>query len=114
MTEDIKVLIGKRSQLYRRLLKYRDVIPGSITERKLACGKANCICKREGKLHTGYQYSYKIEKTGKPKTKWIPKDIYRQVKNQVAENKEFKNILKKIHQINLEMLFNQLENRKKK
>jgi len=114
MTEDKKVLIGKRSQLYRRLLKYRDIIPGSITERKLACGKANCICKREGKLHTGYQYSYKIEKNGKPKTKWIPKDIYRQVEKQVLANKEFKKIMKRIYKINLEMLFNQLKNRKKK
>ncbi len=55
MTEDIKGLIAKTAAFYQLLLKYIDVIPGSITERKLACGKANCICKREGKLHTGYQ-----------------------------------------------------------
>jgi hypothetical protein len=112
MAQDIKILIGKRSQLYRKLLKYRDVIPGSVTERKLTCGKPNCICKREGKLHTGYQYSYKIEKTGKPKTKWIPKELYRQVESQVTENKEFKNILKEIHKINLEILFIKLKSKK--
>ena len=114
MTEDKKVFIGKRSQLYRRLLKYRDIIPGSITERKLACGKANCICKREGKAHTGYQYSYKIDRDEKAKTKMIPKVFSRQVEKQVLANKEFKKIMKQIYKINLEMLFNQLEKRKKK
>ncbi len=108
-----KELIGKRSKLFRRLMKLRDIIPGSFSVRKIPCGKLNCICKREGKLHTGYQYSYKIEPKQKPKTKMIPKDLYKQVERQVAANKEFKKIMKQIHEINLEILSNQIKNKKK-
>lgn len=108
-----KELIGKRSQLFRRLMKLRNIIPGSFSIRRLHCGKQNCICKREGKLHTGYQYSYKIEPKQKPKTKMIPKNLSKQVERQVAANKEFKKIMKQIHEINLEILSNQIKNKKK-
>jgi hypothetical protein len=77
-------------------MKLRDILPGFFSIRKIPCGKANCVCKREGKLHTGYQYSYKIEKTGKPKTKMIPKDFSRQVEKQVLANKEFKKIMEPV------------------
>ena len=107
-----KELIGKRSRLFRRLMKLRNIIPGSFSVRRLRCGKPNCICKREGKLHTGYQYSYKIEPKQKPKTKMIPKDLAKQVERQVAANKEFKKIMKQIHEINLEILSNQIKNKK--
>lgn len=113
-TNKKKELIGKRSMLFRRLIKLRDILPGSFSIRKIPCGKENCICKREGKAHTGYQYSYKIDRDEKAKTKMIPKVFSRQVEKQVLANKEFKKIMKQIYKINLEMLFNQLENRKKK
>ncbi len=105
---DNKTLIGKRSQLYRRLFKIRDIIPGAFSTRKIQCGKVNCVCKKEGKSkrHTAYQYSYKIEK--KQVTKNIPKQYARQVENQVLANKEFKKIMNQIHKINLEILFQQI------
>ncbi len=101
-----KLLIGNRSRLYRRLLKYRNIIPGAFSIRKVLCGKANCVCKKEGKRHTAYQYSYKIGK--KQVTMNIPKQYARQVEAQVLANKEFSQIIKQIHEINLELLFKQL------
>lgn len=41
-----KVLIGKRSHLYRRLSKIRDILPGAFSIRKVLCGKVNCACKK--------------------------------------------------------------------
>jgi hypothetical protein len=102
----IKTLIGKRSQLYRRLFKIRDILPGAFSSRKIQCGKVNCVCKKEGKRHTAYQYSYKISE--KQVTKNIPKKYARQVEKQVLANKEFKKIMNQIHNINLEILFQQL------
>lgn len=109
-----KELIGKRSKLFRRLMKLREILPGSFSIRKIPCGKSNCVCKREGKAHIGYQYSYKLDPDEKAKTKMIPKDFSRQVERQVLANKELKTIMKQIYKINLEILFKQLENRKKK
>ncbi len=102
---DNKTLIGKRSQLYRRLFKIRDILPGSFSNRRIQCGKVTCVCKKEGKRHTAYQYSYKIGK--KQVTKNIPKQYARQVEKQVLANKEFKKIMNQIHNINLEILFQQ-------
>jgi hypothetical protein len=105
-----KTLIGKRSQLYRRLFKIRDILPGSFSCRKIQCGKVNCGCKKEGKRHTANQYSYKIGE--KQVTKNIPKKYARQVEKQVLANKEFKKIINQIHNINLEILFQQMANGK--
>jgi hypothetical protein len=101
-----KVLIGKRSHLYRRLSKIRDILPGAFSIRKVLCGKVNCACKKEGKRHTAYQYSYKIGE--KQVTMNIPKQYARQVEKQVLANKKFNKIIKQIHEINLELLFRQL------
>lgn len=112
-TEQKKKLIGKRSSLFRKLLKLRDILPGSYSVREISCGKPNCICKREGKHHIGYQYSYKLDSGEKAKTKMIPKDLSKQVEKQVLANKEFKKVMKQIHKINLEILANQLQEKKK-
>jgi len=100
-----KVLIGKRSGLYRRLWKIRDILPGAFSIRNVLCGKANCACKKEGKRHTAYQYSYKIGR--KQVTVNIPKEYARQVEKQVLANKELSKIIRQIHEINLKILFQQ-------
>ena len=113
MTTD-KALIGRRSQLFRRLLKYRDILPGSLVFRTARCGKSNCICHRDpGRLHTFYQYHYKIAGE-KAVTKSIPKQHAPQVQRQVRSNKEFKKIMREIHKINLEILFDHMEKEKLK
>ncbi len=108
---DEKPWIGKRSVLYRRLWKIRDILPGAFSTRNALCGKANCICRREGKRHRVNQYSYKIGE--KQVTKSIPNEYARQVQRQVLANKEFKKILKRIYEVNLGILFEQLAKHKK-
>ncbi len=109
--EDEKALVGKRSALYRRLWKIRDILPGAFSRRNALCGKANCVCRREGKRHRVNQYSYKIGE--KQVTKSIPDEYARKVQLQVLANKEFKKIVKHIYEINLEILFVQLARNKK-
>ncbi|UCH98206.1 MAG: hypothetical protein JSV88_15535 [Candidatus Aminicenantes bacterium] len=106
-----KTLVGKRSQLYRRLWKIRDILPGAFSTRNALCGKANCVCRREGKRHRVNQYSFKIGE--KQITRSIPNEYARQVQLQVLANKEFKKIVKQIYEINLEILFEQLAKNKK-
>jgi hypothetical protein len=108
---DAKTLVGKRSQLYRRLWKIRDILPGAFSKRNALCGKANCVCRREGKRHRVNQYSFKIGE--KQITRSIPNQYASQVQLQVSANKEFKKIVKQIYEINLEILFEQLAKSKK-
>ena len=112
--DDKKVLIGKRSKLFRKLLKFREILPGALSERKITCGTKNCKCHKEGKKHTAYQYFHKIDPTKKGVTKMIPQDLKNQVGKQVKDNKEFKKTVKQIQEINLQILSKQLEERKKK
>ena len=110
-----KELIGKRSSLFRKLSNLRDILPGSFSIRKIRCGKAYCRCKRDGEEgHTAYHYSYKIDLGKKAFSKMIPKLFYKQVEKQVKMNKEFKKVMKEIYEINLEILFNELEATRKK
>jgi hypothetical protein len=105
-----KTLIGKRSSLYRKLWKIRDILPGSLSIREALCGKTNCACRREGKRHKVNQYSFKISE--KQITRSIPNEYVRRVQQQVLAKKEFKKIVKQIYEINLEILFEQLARNK--
>ena len=111
---DKKELIGKRSRLFRKLLTIRDILPGALSERKITCGTKTCKCLREGKKHTVYQYFYKLDPEKKGVTKMIPKELSNQVERQVKDNKEFKKTVKKIQKINLQILAELLQARKKK
>ena len=107
-TKEKKELISKRSQLFRRLLKHREILPGSVSLRQLQCGYPNCICRREGKRHPAYQYTYK--QIGQRKvTRNIPQSYVPQLEHKLEANKEFKQIMREIQAINLELLFAELE-----
>ncbi len=109
-----KELIGKRSKLFRKLKTLSDILPGSFSVRKIPCGKANCRCKRDGEGHIAYQYSYKIDTKKKAFSKMIPKQFSKQVERQVKRNKEFKNIIKEIYEINIKIMYMELEESKRK
>lgn len=112
MNQKTKNFIAKRASLFRALSTFRDILPGSFSIRKIPCGKPNCVCKREGKLHDAFQLSYKLGDTAL--TKMIPRLFADQVQKQVAANKKLKSIIKQIQEINLQILFDQIENAKKK
>ena len=109
-----KELIVKRTILFRKLKNLRDILPGSFSFRKIPCGKSNCRCKRDGEGHDAYQYYCKIAPGKKAFSKMIPKQFSKQVERQVKMNKEFKKVMKEIYAINLKILFNELEDARKK
>ena len=111
MPEDKKMLIAKRAKYFRALLTMKDILPGSFAIRKLPCGKPNCICKREKKLHDAFHLSCKFDEISV--SKMIPRSFASQVQKQVLKNKEFKKLLKKIYEINLQLLLDQIESAKK-
>lgn len=103
-------MLKERGQLTRKLLRFREMLSGSFMERMLPCGKPNCRCKKvSGKLHKGFQLTYRSE--GKTKTKMIPASKAEEVRKRVALNKEFKATVTRIQAINMELLLEELKQR---
>lgn len=110
---DIKKLLKTRSYLTRKLLLYREMLPGSFIERKITCGKKNCTCHINKELHTAYQLSYRED--NKTISKMIPAESVDQVRKQIDQQKRFNSIVKKIQMINIQILLTTLqENRNNK
>ncbi len=104
---DMNKLLKLRSQLTRRLLNYREMLPGSFVERYMTCGQPKCACKSKGRLHRAHYLSYRSQ--GKTLSRSIPKRYVSEVKRQVQLNKEFKKIVDQIHAINVEILLHNLK-----
>lgn len=98
-----QALLRERSKLMRELLRYRESLPGSFSERRITCGKPNCICMREGKRHRAYQWTYRLKK--KTVGKMVPASHAQIVKERVAMNKDLKAILTRIYEINIALLY---------
>ena len=101
------ILLKERGQLTRKFLRFRNMIPGSFSERKLTCGKPNCACMRKGNLHTAYQLTYRSG--GRTMNKMIPASRAEEVRRRVALSKEFKALVARIHDINMFMLLEELK-----
>jgi hypothetical protein len=102
-------LTAKRSNLLRSLKNFNSILPGSFSTRYMLCGKPNCVCKRDGKKHLAYHYSCKIN--DKIINRMIPHELAAEVQKQVELNKQLKITLTKIHEINLQILFDKIANR---
>lgn len=97
-----KELIAQRARLFRKLLKCRDILPGTFAKTLSKCGTASCRCATEGRLHAVFRLTYSLK--GKHYCRNIPSPFHRQVEKQNAANKEFKETLAQIHEINLKLL----------
>ena len=107
--ETVSSLRAERSALARRLLRYREMLPGSFSERRLTCGKPGCVCMREGKRHQAYQLTYRLQ--GKTFTKMIPRAQADDVRKKVALQKEFYGLVKRIQAINMRLYLEALAGR---
>jgi hypothetical protein len=109
--QDIQKLLKSRSALTRKLLRFREMLPGSFIERKLTCGKPNCACAVKNELHVAYQLTYR--ENNKTITKMIPADMTKEVKKKVELQKSFNDIVRQIQQINVKLLADSIVKRKK-
>ncbi len=95
-------LLEERGKLTRKMLRFKEMLPGSFTERKITCGKKKCICNTKGKKHTAFQLSYRMK--NKSFVKMIPRHMADDVRKRVALQKAFNQIVKRIQEINIELL----------
>jgi hypothetical protein len=103
-------LLKTRGELTRKLLRFREMLPGSFIERQLTCGKQNCVCKTEGKKHTAWQITYRLQ--NKNTTKMVPRHKVEEVRKNILLQKNFNQIVKQIQEINIKLLMMELGERK--
>ncbi len=102
-----KKLIAERAKLLRKIQKLRDILPGSFAKSSTKCGKKNCRCFRGDTLHIVYRHTYSLR--GKTYCKNISPKFRKPVQKQINDNKEFKQTLAKIYEVNLKLLNLQIE-----
>ena len=98
-----------RGRLIRNLGQLREMLPGSVVERKRACGRPNCRCADGKNLHTQYQISVVVY--GQPKTFHIPAALVEQVREKIELRHRFENAAAAICKINLRRYLKEKEKR---
>ena len=94
-------LEAKMSRLRRQMRQLGPLLKGTLIDRKIPCGKTNCWCKKGGG-HPGLYLTYSLE--GRTKTVYIPKKMAPRVRKWARNYARFKNLLKQMFQIQLEMI----------
>ena len=69
------------------------ILPGTISIRRGACGKATCRCHQDSKYLHGPYYRWTGWINGKPTTKTLSEEVARECQNRI---KNYKELQKKI------------------
>jgi len=104
--------LKKRGALARRLLRYREMLPGSLVFTHTRCGKLNCLCAQGEHLHPICQFVAKVR--GKTQTLYIPEDLVPWVQERFRLYKAFQEDAAEIGRINLEILQEQKARRRER
>ena len=105
----VQKLLLTRGRLARRLPRFREMLPGSFIERRLRCGKPTCACRLREQKHTAYQLTYRL--AGKTVSRMIPRDQAEDVRGRVQLQREFAEHVRRIQEINLQLLLMRLGKR---
>lgn len=89
-----------RSELVRKLGRYREMLPGYLVERTQKCGKPSCWCASQEGGHVRHQLTVRLG--GKTKTYHVPFAMVEEVRALIEQRHSFEQAVEKILSINLE------------
>mgnify|MGYP003543740123 CR=1 FL=1 len=95
-TERVEVLRRRRDELKARLVQVGDLRPGSLVERYRRCGKAGCHCAGKAAAGHGPSWSVTREVGGKTVTRIIPAGAVTQTREQIAEHRGFRALVREL------------------
>jgi hypothetical protein len=102
MATPVSADLRRRGALIRRLLRYREMLPGSLVFTRTRCGKARCRCAQGGPLHPVCQLVARVD--GRTRTIYIPEDLIPWVQERFRQHQAFLADAALIGRINLELL----------
>jgi hypothetical protein len=94
--ERVEQLRRQRDELKARMAEVDDLRPGSLVERYRRCGKAACHCAGKGMAGHGPSWSLTREVGGKTVTRVIPAGAVAQTREQLAEHRRFRALVREL------------------
>jgi hypothetical protein len=91
----------RKFDLIRRFQFPEDLLPGSLSQQHLRCGKANCHC-AEGEGHPVWSLTFMAD--GKKHVQHIPKHLVDEVRNRVEVGREYQDALREVLAANARLL----------
>jgi hypothetical protein len=103
-TRQQRLLEQRKAKLVPRLPDPLETVRGTLVERYLTCGNANCRCHAKGPRHGPYYYLLTSTGPGKTRTTLVPNDQLVRVRRWIANFKRFKDVSEKITELNTELV----------
>jgi len=91
----------RKFELIRRFQFPEDLLPGSLSQQHLRCGKANCHC-AEGEGHPVWTLTFMAD--GKKHVQHIPKRLVDEVRKRVEAGREYQDALREVMAANAHLL----------
>lgn len=95
-TERVEQVRRQRDELKARIAEVGDLRPGSLVERYRRCGKAGCHCAGKGEAGHGPSWSLTRAVAGKTVTRIIPAGAVAQTREQIAEHRRFRALVREL------------------
>jgi hypothetical protein len=90
----VRTLAERRTDLKTQLAQVGEFRPGSLVERYRRCGKAACHCASKDAEGHGPSWSLTHEVGGKTITRVIPPEAVTQTREQIAEYRRFRGLVR--------------------
>lgn len=94
--ERLGQLRRQRDELKARVAEVADLRPGSLVERYRRCGKGGCHCAEKGAAGHGPSWSLTREVGGKTVTRVIPAGAVAETREQIAEHRRFRALVREL------------------
>lgn len=78
------------SELSTALSQLRPMRRGSVNERRMKCGQANCACQRDPKARHGPYYTLTQATGGKTRSRYVAADQVPLLRRQIEAGREFR------------------------
>ena len=91
----------RKFELIQRFQFPEDLLPGSLSQQRLRCGKPNCHC-AEGEGHPVWSLTFMAN--GKKHVQHIPKDLVDEVRQRVDAGREYQDALREVLTANAHLL----------
>ncbi len=91
----------RKFELIQRFQFPEDLLPGSLSEQHLRCGKPNCHC-AEGEGHSVWSLTFMAE--GEKHVQHIPRHLVEEVRKHVEAGREYQDALREVLAANAHLL----------
>jgi hypothetical protein len=90
----------RKFEILKRYSIPDNLLPGSLSEQVLRCGKPNCRC-ASGPGHTSWTLTFMVQ--GKKQTLHIPKHLVDQVRQQVESGRQYQDAVRDVLTANAQL-----------